>query len=77
MPEAETIHQQYKYDISVYQGMARIADNHQNLGRSKERFFPGTFTGLIALDFEFLASEMGFPSGSKVKNLPAMQKTRL
>ena len=67
MPEAETIHQQYKYDISVYQGMARIADNHQNLGRSKERFFPGTFTGLTALDFGFLASRNGLPKWLKGK----------
>ena len=67
VPEAETIHQQYRYDISVYQGMARIVDNHQNLGRNKERFFPGNFTGLTALDFGFLASRNGLPKWLKGK----------
>ena len=73
MPEAEIIHQQYRYDTSVYQEMARIADNHQNSGRSKERFFPGTFRGLIALDFgfffffKFLASRNGLPKWLKGK----------
>ena len=52
VPEAETIHQQYRYDVSVYQGMARIADNHQNLGRNKDSSLaPSEGSQPLILDF--------------------------